>query len=92
MRVLLIEDDQILGGLVRRRLTAENRVVDWAHRLDDARAGCRDFSYDLLARFHVRCDLQIQKMRCFSYGKSNAYFLFRPSDGFFRRVHRDFNL
>jgi hypothetical protein len=61
MRVLLIEDDQNLGSLVRRRLTAENRVVDWVHRLDDARAGCGDFSYDLLARFHVRCDLQIQK-------------------------------
>jgi hypothetical protein len=61
MRVLLIDDDQNLGGLVRRRLTAENRVVDWAHRLDDALAGCREFPSDLLPRFHVRCDLQTQK-------------------------------
>lgn len=48
MRMLVIEDDPALGTLLRRRLGAENMVVDWVQRIDDARAACRDVAYDLV--------------------------------------------
>jgi DNA-binding response OmpR family regulator len=48
MRVLLIEDDRILGRLVERRLSRENMVVNWVQRLDDALTASRSLGYDLI--------------------------------------------
>jgi two-component system OmpR family response regulator len=48
MRILLIEDDQMLGGALRDHLTAYGHAVDWMNRLqaaDDARA---TMAYDLI--------------------------------------------
>lgn len=47
MRVLLIEDDDILGEGLRDYLRADGHVVDWCRRLDAARA-CADEPYDAL--------------------------------------------
>lgn len=38
MRLLLIEDDELLGEGLRDYLRAEGHVVEWAHRLGDAEA------------------------------------------------------
>lgn len=48
MRILLIEDDNALGALLRRRLGGESMVVDWVRRLEDARSACREFAYDVV--------------------------------------------
>lgn len=48
MRLLLVEDDLTLGDLVRRRLRAENMVVDWVLNIEDAQSACVDFAYDLV--------------------------------------------
>lgn len=48
MRILLIEDDCALGALLQRRLGAESIVVDWVRHLEDARAACKDFAYDVV--------------------------------------------
>jgi two-component system OmpR family response regulator len=48
MRILLIEDDAALGALLRRRLGAENMIVDWVSRVEEARSACRDFAYDVV--------------------------------------------
>ena len=48
MRILLIEDDAVLGGAVRDHLAAAGHAVDWAPLLEtaqDARAGT---DYDLI--------------------------------------------
>lgn len=48
MRILLIEDDRVIGSAIRDQATSEGHSVDWAQRLDaaeDARAGAR---YDLI--------------------------------------------
>ncbi len=37
MRVLLIEDDPILGAAVRDQIAAGGHTVDWATRLEGAR-------------------------------------------------------
>ena len=37
MRVLLIEDDQVLGSAVREHVASLGYGVDWMKRLDDAR-------------------------------------------------------
>ena len=36
MRVLLIEDDNILGEAIRDHVAADGHAVDWAHRLSEA--------------------------------------------------------
>ncbi len=47
MRLLLIEDDTILGGGLRDFLQTEGHVVDWCQRLSEAMA-LRDEPYDAL--------------------------------------------
>lgn len=36
MRILLVEDDDAIGGAVRDHAAAEGHAVDWARRLDEA--------------------------------------------------------
>jgi len=48
MRVLLIEDDKILGAAVRDQIAAEGHSVDWVARLDAARDHIGSAAYDLL--------------------------------------------
>ncbi|WP_234187090.1 response regulator transcription factor [Shinella sp. NM-101] len=47
MRVLLIEDDAILGKAVREQI-AGSHCVDWVTRLDAAREHLRSVAYDLV--------------------------------------------
>ena len=48
MRVLLIEDDVVLGAAVRDQIAADGHSVDWVIRLDEA-AECLDVAtYDLI--------------------------------------------
>ncbi|MCC7319641.1 MAG: response regulator transcription factor [Rubellimicrobium sp.] len=47
MRILLIEDDTILGAAVRDHVAAEGHSVDWVTRLDDASAHLDAAGYDL---------------------------------------------
>ena len=35
MRILLIEDDHVLGAAIRDHLSAGGHAVDWVQRLDD---------------------------------------------------------
>ena len=37
MRILLVEDDDVLGSAVRDQIAADGHSVDWATRLDAAR-------------------------------------------------------
>jgi two-component system OmpR family response regulator len=48
MRVLLVEDDPILGSAVRDQVAADGHGVDWAKRLADADAFVRLAHYDLI--------------------------------------------
>ncbi len=48
MRVLLIEDDEILGQAVRDQIAADGHAVDWMQRLDDAEVSARSVAYDLV--------------------------------------------
>ncbi len=48
MRVLLIEDDTVLGTAVRDQIKAEGHSVDWVTRLDEAGDYLVSASYDLL--------------------------------------------
>jgi two-component system OmpR family response regulator len=48
MRVLLIEDDTVLGAAVRDQICAEGHSVDWVTRLDDAGDYITAATYDLL--------------------------------------------
>ncbi len=48
MRILLIEDDSILGAAVRDHLGADGHVADWATRLDEARDLVASVPYDLI--------------------------------------------
>ena len=48
MRILLIEDDTILGAAVRDQIIADGHSVDWIGRLDAARDHLGTTSYDLL--------------------------------------------
>lgn len=48
MRVLVIEDDTVLGAAVRDQVAADGHSVDWALRLDEARAYLDVASYDLV--------------------------------------------
>ncbi len=48
MRVLLIEDDTVLGAAVRDQIRADGHSVDWVKRLDEAEAGLRAGSFDLV--------------------------------------------
>lgn len=48
MRILLVEDDDVLGGAVRDQIAADGHAVDWMTRLGDAGAGARTVPYDLI--------------------------------------------
>ncbi|MBU2534046.1 MAG: response regulator transcription factor [Alphaproteobacteria bacterium] len=48
MRVLLIEDDHILGAAVRDHVAASGHGVDWMTRLDEARLALRSVHYELV--------------------------------------------
>lgn len=48
MRILLIEDDEILGAAVRDQVVTDGHAVDWARRLGDASDHVRLVSYDLI--------------------------------------------
>jgi len=48
MRVLLIEDDHVLGDAVREHVAALGHGVDWMKRLDDAREAVATVAYELV--------------------------------------------
>lgn len=48
MRILLVEDDAILGGAVRDHIVAANHSVDWVSRLDAAADHLNSVAYDLV--------------------------------------------
>ncbi len=48
MRVLLIEDDTVLGAAVRDQIAADGHSVDWATRLDSAGEYLAVAGYDLI--------------------------------------------
>ncbi|MGJ4906356.1 response regulator [Bradyrhizobium oligotrophicum] len=48
MRILLIEDDTILGAAVRDQIVSDGHSVDWVTRLDAAREYLDTAAYDLL--------------------------------------------
>src|SRR5699024_9467883 len=48
MRVLLIEDDTVLGAAVHDQIAADGHSVDWAARLDAAREYLDVAAYDLI--------------------------------------------
>ena len=48
MRILLIEDDTVLGAAVRDQIAADGRSVDWVMRLDAADDALRGAAFDLI--------------------------------------------
>lgn len=48
MRILLVEDDDALGGAVRDQMAADGHAIDWARRLDEAEESARMVPYDLI--------------------------------------------
>jgi two-component system OmpR family response regulator len=48
MRILLVEDDMILGAAVRDHIIADNHSVDWVTRLDAASDHVDSAVYDLI--------------------------------------------
>jgi len=48
MRILLIEDDTVLGAAVRDQIAGDGQSVDWVTRLDAAGDALRTTAYDLL--------------------------------------------
>jgi two-component system OmpR family response regulator len=48
MRILLIEDEPVLGEAVATHLKRSNHAVDWVQRLDDAEAALRAVDYGLI--------------------------------------------
>ena len=72
MRILLIEDDTVLGAAVRDQITADGHSADWVHRLDAASEHLRTIPYDL-----VLLDLMLPDGRGIPYlralrGRGNA--------------------
>ncbi len=48
MRILLIEDDEVLGSAVRDQIAADGYPVDWVKRLDSAGDALAVAGYDLI--------------------------------------------
>lgn len=48
MRILLVEDDSVLGAAVRDQIAADGHSVDWMARLDMAREALATTHYDLV--------------------------------------------
>ncbi|KEO54932.1 transcriptional regulator [Thioclava pacifica DSM 10166] len=65
MRILLIEDDTILGAAVRDQIASDGHSVDWVTRLDEASAAIRSTGYDL-----VLLDLMLPDGRGIGFLKS----------------------
>ncbi|MBD3803411.1 DNA-binding response regulator [Thioclava marina] len=65
MRILLIEDDTILGAAVRDQIASDGHSVDWVTRLDEAGEAIRSAGYDL-----VLLDLMLPDGRGMSFLKS----------------------
>ncbi len=48
MRVLLVEDDEILGEAVRDQIVADGHAIDWATEVEEADDIVRTVAYDLV--------------------------------------------
>lgn len=48
MRILLVEDDEALGGAVQEHARADGHAVDWMRCLSDAEHSVRSTPYDLI--------------------------------------------
>ncbi len=48
MRVLLIEDDHVLGAAIRDHVLSTGHAVDWMQRIDDARLAIASVNYELV--------------------------------------------
>ena len=48
MRILLVEDDLVLGAAMRDHLVSTGHAVDWMQRLDDARLSLDTATYELV--------------------------------------------
>lgn len=48
MRVLLIEDDHVLGAAIRDHVRTAGHAVDWMQRIDDARLALGSVDYELV--------------------------------------------
>lgn len=48
MRILLIEDDSVLGAAVRDQIVGDGHSVDWVTRIDAARDAIAGAAYDLI--------------------------------------------
>jgi two-component system OmpR family response regulator len=48
VRILLVEDDKLIGGAVRDHVIAANHAVDWVDNLADAEAAARPVDYGLI--------------------------------------------
>ncbi len=48
MRVLLIEDDHVLGAAIRDYVLSSGHAVDWMQRLDEARLALASVPYELV--------------------------------------------
>jgi two-component system, OmpR family, response regulator len=48
MRILLIEDDKVIGSAIREQLECDGHSVDWAMRLDAAGDACAGANFDLM--------------------------------------------
>ena len=47
MRILLVEDDSVLGAAVRDQIAGDGYSVDWVTRIDAARDAMAGAAYDL---------------------------------------------
>lgn len=65
MRILLIEDDKIIGAAIREQLEGDGHSVDWAQRLDVAGATYSSATFDL-----VLLDLMLPDGRGIGFLKS----------------------
>jgi two-component system OmpR family response regulator len=48
VRVLLIEDDHVLGAAIRDHVLSTGHAVDWMQRIDDARLALAGVPYELV--------------------------------------------
>lgn len=48
MRILLVEDDQVLGTAIRDHLAGAGNAVDWMRRLDESRLALQSTGYGII--------------------------------------------
>ena len=65
MRILLIEDDTVLGAAIRDQIAGDGQSVDWMTRLDGAGDAMAVAQYDL-----ILLDLMLPDGRGISFLKS----------------------